>query len=223
MSILNRQSMKLLSLALPFLLARKSVDAFSVAVSWLQLPNTSSLLRPTTTVESPPCETELQGQMQELLDTEFVRRRGQEEEDALSQADLPNLYRARTVQDCQKLLADGDGKLTVVQFSAPFCLACKAMSPLFHKLAKDSPDINFVLLAVTKENRHDVKALGIPSLPYGYIHHPTRGVVEKLSTHKRHFADFTRIVDSYRERACELPDAIDAKSKVFASPFARIR
>ena len=223
MSILNRQSMKLLSLVLPLLLAATTVDAFSVAVSWLQLPNTSTFQWPTTSTAAPPSDTELQRQMKKLLNTDFVRRRGQDEEDALSRADLPNLYRARTVQDCQKLLADGDGKMTVVQFSAPFCLACKAVSPLVHKLAKDSPDINFVLLSVTKENRHDVKALGIPSLPYGYIHHPTRGVVEQLSTHKRNFADFAGIVDSYRTQACQLPKAVDAKSQVFASPFERIR
>jgi thiol-disulfide isomerase/thioredoxin len=135
---------------------------------------------------------------------------------------LSNLYELQTVQDYKKLVEDCDNTLTVVHFSAPsFCLACKAAAPAIRKMAEDMPDVNFVLVSVTKDNRHGVRDLGVPSLPYGYVHHPQAGLVERLSNNKRHLPDFARVVESYRGRRCPLPDDADAESGIFASPYVR--
>jgi thiol-disulfide isomerase/thioredoxin len=165
-------------------------------------------------------------QVKQMLRREALRivKETTERDQALnlgSKSDLPNLYELQTIQDYKKIVEDSDNKLTVVQFSAPFCLACKASLPLVRKMAQDMPDVNFVLLTVTKQNRYDVRDLGVPSLPYGYVHHPQRGLVEKLSTNKRHLADFARVVESYREHEHDLLDEGKSESGVYSSPFVR--
>jgi thiol-disulfide isomerase/thioredoxin len=138
-----------------------------------------------------------------------------------SESDLSNLYELQTIQDYKKIVEDSDNKLTVVQFSAPFCLACKASLPLVRKMAQEMPEVNFVLLTVTKKNRYDIRDLGVPSLPYGYVHHPNLGLAETLSTNKRHLADFASVVESYQKRECTLPDEVESESGVYSSPYVR--
>jgi hypothetical protein len=144
---------------------------------------------------------------------------------------LPNVYELRTVQDYKKLVEDCGGALTVVHFSGPsFCLACKAALPAVVKMARDMPDVNFAVLLVTKDNHRGVRELGVPSLPYGHVHHPRAGLVERLSNNRRHLADFSRVVESYRSLRCPLPDEKDddggggaeaGSTPVFASPYVR--
>jgi thiol-disulfide isomerase/thioredoxin len=160
-------------------------------------------------------------QVEQMLRDDAVQVVKETTESDQSKPDLPNLYELQTIQDYKKIVEDSDNRLTVVQFSAPFCLACKASLPLVRRMAQDMPDVNFVLLTVTKQNRYDVRDLGVPSLPYGYIHHPHRGLVERLSTNKRHLADVACVIESYQKRGCDLPDEVESESGVLASPFVR--
>lgn len=136
-------------------------------------------------------------------------------------APLPNMYTVQTVQDYNKILGDADGKLTVVRFTASFCLACKAVSPLFNRLARESPNVTFVNVVVTKENRQDIHDLGVPSLPYGFVFHPdAEGMVERVSINKRFFNDFQTIVQSYDDRECQLGE-LNEETGIYESPYAR--
>lgn len=64
----------------------------------------------------------------------------------------------------QALEDAGEGKLVIVDFSAPWCAPCKAMAPEFRKLAEDFPDC--VFLNVDVGVSQDVAAkMGITSIP----------------------------------------------------------
>jgi hypothetical protein len=71
-----------------------------------------------------------------------------------------------------------------------FQQACKAVTPLFYRLATLHEDIVFVDVPVTQENAVIHQGLGVPSLPFGHIYHPQAGLVEELKLTRQHIQDF---------------------------------
>lgn len=80
------------------------------------------------------------------------------------------------------------------------------MAPYFYKLAQTYKDIQFVEVPVTDKNANLHQGLGVPSLPYGHIYHPSGGLVEELKINRKHFSKFAKVVHSYAQTTCDLID-----------------
>ena len=48
--------------------------------------------------------------------------------------------------------------------------------------------------------------LGVTSLPFGHIYHPTGGLVEELKISKKYFPKFARVLKSYVEGLCDIEE-----------------
>lgn len=82
--------------------------------------------------------------------------------------------------------------------------ACKAIAPLFYRLAATFPDAIFVDVSVTPENANLHQGLGVPSLPFGHIYHPTGKLVEELKISRKHFPRFAAVLKSYVDGQCDI-------------------
>ena len=82
--------------------------------------------------------------------------------------------------------------------------ACKAIRPLFYRLAHENSNVLFVEVPVTETNANLHQGLGIPSLPYGHIYSPDGGLVEELKITRPHFPKFAHKLSSYIKGSCEL-------------------
>jgi len=61
--------------------------------------------------------------------------------------------------------------------------------------------------------------LGVTSLPFGHIYHPTGGLVEETKMSKKHFANFARVLKSYANGLCNVEEheELELKLKVAES------
>lgn len=84
--------------------------------------------------------------------------------------------------------------------------ACKAIRPLFYRLAHEFTNVLFVDVPVTEANANLHQGLGIPSLPFGHIYSPEGGLVEELKITRPHFPQFAHKLQSYVSGSCELID-----------------
>ena len=70
------------------------------------------------------------------------------------------------------------------------------------------PDAVFVDVPVNDQNASLHQGLGVPSLPFGHIYHPTAGLVEELKLTRKHITEFKKSLNSYIDGSCEVPDEI---------------
>lgn len=84
--------------------------------------------------------------------------------------------------------------------------ACRAIQPLFYRLAYELTDVLFVEVPVTESNANLHQGLGIPSLPFGHIYSPNGGLVEELKITRPHFAKFSHKLQTYIQGSCELEE-----------------
>ena len=110
------------------------------------------------------------------------------------------------IQGYKEVVADESDKIVVVRFYAPWCRACRAIQSAYRSLPKhyDPDQIKFVEVPVTKDNTYLHRGLGVPSLPYGHIYHPTGGLVEEMKISKRHFGNFQHILGEYVDGQCQV-------------------
>lgn len=118
----------------------------------------------------------------------------------------PNVRVVRTLAEYKEVVGDETDKLVVVRFYATWCKACKAMAPLFYRLASTYKDTVFVEVPVTDKNAALHQGLGVPSLPFGHIYHPKAGLVEELKINRKFFSEFAHTVKAHRSGSCELRD-----------------
>lgn len=71
-------------------------------------------------------------------------------------------------------------------------------------MARDYQDVIFVDVPVTNENASLHQGLGVPSLPFGHVYHPTAGLVEEVKLTRKHVADFRQLLDSYLHGSCPI-------------------
>jgi len=111
-----------------------------------------------------------------------------------------------SLSEYKTTVVDEPDRITVVRFYAPWCRACKAVKSKFHRLSRlyDSSRVQFVEVPLTKENAVLHTGLGVPSLPYGHIYHPTAGLVEEMKINKKMFAQFEEILDTYVQGYCSV-------------------
>lgn len=115
-----------------------------------------------------------------------------------------------TLEEFKKVICSNkDDKLIVVRFYAPWCKACKAIAPAFYRLASLYTDALFIDVPVTPDNANLHQGLGVPSLPFAHIYHPTGGLVEELKISKKHFANFARSLKFYVQGGCSIEEAPD--------------
>ena len=124
-----------------------------------------------------------------------------------------------TIQEYKAAVAEERDQMVCVRFYAPWCKACKAVQQPFRKLCRDYSGMNvkFVEVPLNKENAFLHEGLGVPSLPYGHIYHPTAGLVEerKINLKKKEFATFEHVLKTYVDGEC----AVDYPEGGLASPL----
>ncbi|CAJ1952715.1 unnamed protein product [Cylindrotheca closterium] len=119
-----------------------------------------------------------------------------------------NVFEVETLQAYQKLVASNN-KLVVVRFYAPWCRACKAIQPIFYKMAHQFPNVVFVDVPCHAKNANLHQGLGVPSLPYGHIYHPTSGLVEETKLSRKQFPQLARKLQAYVQGRCDLLEVGD--------------
>jgi len=82
--------------------------------------------------------------------------------------------------------------------------ACKSIQPSYYRLARTHSDFVFIDVPVTEKNADLHQGLGVPSLPFGHIYHPDKGLVEELKMSKKFFAGFEDALTSYAKDECNV-------------------
>jgi len=96
------------------------------------------------------------------------------------------IHRISTAQEFHKIVEAEEEKIVVVRFHAHWCKTCKAMAPLFYRMAeKMHEDVVFVELEHSQENAPLFEQLGIPGVPFGHIYHPKLGLMHQKHLLKR--------------------------------------
>jgi thiol-disulfide isomerase/thioredoxin len=116
-----------------------------------------------------------------------------------------------TLEEYKREVVDCDESIVVVKFYSTWCRTCKAMAPLFKKMANShSPfKVKFVQVAVTQDNALLHQGLGIPSVPFGHIYHKDAGLVEELKIKKQDFGQFKTVLQHYVNGSCDMKDSVD--------------
>ena len=95
------------------------------------------------------------------------------------------------------------------------------MAPSYYKLSNDleNQNVKFVDCPVTPKNAELHTALGITTIPFAHVYHPEIGLVEerKLSRARSNYSNFEKVVKSYVEQSCHVPDDGD-----YSSPWEEI-
>jgi len=117
-----------------------------------------------------------------------------------------NVEIIRTVDDYKRIVVDEKDRIVVVRFFAPWCKACKAITPFFYRVARQCTDVLFVEVPVTEKTTALHQGLGISKLPFTHIYTPDGGLVEELRITRPYFADFAHKLQSYMVGSCELKD-----------------
>jgi thiol-disulfide isomerase/thioredoxin len=159
----------------------------------------SNLVTSTTTSSSSPTSSSFEGRMRGLV---FGRRSKQEQQK--NRILPPNVFTVETLQDYKRVVGEESSKLVCVRFFAPWCKACKAVQPLFYHMANTFPNVVFVDVPVTSKNTNLHQGLGVPSLPYGHIYHPTGGLVEELRLTRRCIPKTALKLQHYVKGSCDL-------------------
>lgn len=107
-----------------------------------------------------------------------------------------------------------NSNLSELASSSPsFVQACQAVAPHFYHMAKQFPDTVFVDVPVTERNAALHQGLGIATLPFAHIYHPT-GLVEEQKLTRNHIAAFKVKLESYVTGSCPLPTDDDDAADV---------
>jgi thiol-disulfide isomerase/thioredoxin len=135
---------------------------------------------------------------------------------------IPNMYQASSLREYNDVLRQGLDKeeLVVVRFHAAYCRACKKVAPLYDRLAKSHSNQRFVQVTMQDSTKTLLAGLGVHSVPYGHIYHPTAGLVEELSLNSKYFGSFEQILQSYESGECFL-GAMNQDSGIYESPYVR--
>ena len=102
-------------------------------------------------------------------------------------------------------------KNSLFKFSFSFCCApslqaCKAVAPLFYRMAHHHPDVSFVEVPVTERNAALHQGLGVPSLPFAHVYHPHSGLVEETRFTRKDVATLQTKLNCYLQGYCDLSD-----------------
>jgi thiol-disulfide isomerase/thioredoxin len=117
---------------------------------------------------------------------------------------LSNIHLATTIEEYDRILSEQKDKLIVTRFYMTNCKACVAMTPSFYRLVRSQPNLAFVDIPISKENKDIHLRLGVETVPFAHVNHPTYGLVEQRKISRRHWDEFQGVVQSYVDGQCEL-------------------
>jgi len=115
-----------------------------------------------------------------------------------------NMNIITTLEEYRDILESNRDKIIVARFFAKWCKACKSIQPSYYRLARTHSDFVFIDVPVTEKNADLHQGLGVPSLPFGHIYHPDKGLVEELKMSKKFFAGFEDALTSYAKDECNV-------------------
>jgi thiol-disulfide isomerase/thioredoxin len=121
-----------------------------------------------------------------------------------------DITEVKTMQDYKSIVVDEKSQMVAVFFYAPWCRACKAVHGRYRKLAREYDTVKFVQVPLTPDNGFLHEGLGVPSLPFSHIYHPTAGLVEERKINKHVFKEFQDVLDDYVKGQCQIDwDVVD--------------
>mmetsp|Transcript_11709 Transcript_11709/g.21903 ORF Transcript_11709/g.21903 Transcript_11709/m.21903 type:complete len:273 (+) Transcript_11709:428-1246(+) len=116
-----------------------------------------------------------------------------------------NVHVAKTLQEYQEKMKEYKDCLVVIRFYSHWCKSCKAVEPKYYRLARINPQVEFIDIAITKENQEEfTKEFNIKSVPFGHIVHPQGGLVEKLPMGKMYWEQFEDTLYTYVNGYCDV-------------------
>ena len=89
--------------------------------------------------------------------------------------------------------------------------ACKAMAPVYIKFARKFSEFKFVQVPISSDNASLHQGLGVHSVPFVHVYHPTIGLIEEQKVNRRHLPGFLRQLNDYRLSACSLTQGSDGE------------
>lgn len=107
------------------------------------------------------------------------------------------------LQECRNE-CDAKGSLMIVRFFSHWCKSCKAVEPMYKRLARQNPEVTFVDIPITRDNEQVRDALNVVAVPFGHIYHPTAGLMEELNMGRRFWSEFQDIFHRYTKGSCEV-------------------
>lgn len=125
-----------------------------------------------------------------------------------------NMQEVQTLKDFKRVVIDEtpDDQLVVVWFYSPWCRSCKGVSKGIQALSREygadhdssSTSIKFVQVPVLSENATLHQGLGVKSVPFVHLYHPTAGLVEERKLTRKYLPGFHRLLRDYRSGSCSL-------------------
>jgi len=115
-----------------------------------------------------------------------------------------------TMKEYNSVVMEETEKMVVVRFHAPWCRACKAMKPSFEKFAREHADtIKFVECPLSAVNTEVHQGLGIKTIPFAHVYHPSAGLVEERKMSRPHYASFEKLMKDYMKGECVIKTTED--------------
>jgi len=134
-----------------------------------------------------------------------------------------NLVTVSSLVDFQTQLKENENNdelVTVVKFSAPWCRACKGITPSFYRFAhscdteeNNVKKIKFIECQAESSNSEVHKALGVSVLPFAHVYKGGKLVEERVMSRK-FYSTFESVVKAYMDGSCPLDEGDD-----FSSPY----
>lgn len=116
-----------------------------------------------------------------------------------------NVQEILSLQDYKRVVADETNQIVVVRFYASWCKACRAVAPVFYKLAHTYEGVvKFVEVPVTDTTATIHQGLEVPTLPYAHIYHPSVGLVHEGRLTRKDMASFSSVLKSYVDGSCQV-------------------
>lgn len=104
------------------------------------------------------------------------------------------------VEEVKSIIQDERQKLVAVMFYSPVCKACKAVKPLYNKLAQKYTQVKFISVPMTKDNSSGLASLGVSKFPFGHIYDPKEGLVDEVGLLRKLIPSFEESLRSYVAR-----------------------
>ena len=117
------------------------------------------------------------------------------------------IQEVRTLKDYKRVVIDEnqEGQLVVVWFYSPWCRSCKGVSKGFQALSREyHKDVKFVQVPVMSDNATLHQGLGVKSVPFVHVYHPTEGLVEERRLTRKFLPGFNKLLKDYRRGECSL-------------------
>jgi thiol-disulfide isomerase/thioredoxin len=113
----------------------------------------------------------------------------------------------RTLKDYKRVVIDEteEDQLVVVWFYSPWCRSCKGVSKGVQALSREYKEaIKFVQVPVLPENAALHQGLGVKSVPFVHVYHPTEGLMEERKLTRKYLPGFHKLLQDYQRGECSL-------------------